>query len=84
MNRIFREASKKFNITQAQAENIYLSMFKFIRDELDHIDFHQPLEQQRTSFVLPFLGKVRVNSEKLEVYDRKYKERNNGEDCAYV
>ena len=35
MNRIFREASKKFNITQAQAENIYLSMFKFIRDELD-------------------------------------------------
>ena len=28
MNNIYREASKKFNITQAQAENIYLSLLK--------------------------------------------------------
>lgn len=83
MNNIYKEASKKFGITQAQAENIYLSMFKFIRDTVKEIDFDD-VESQRHSFVLPHLGKMRVNTERVKKFTELYKERTNGEDCTYT
>lgn len=82
MNNIYREASKKFNITQAQAENIYLSVFKFIKSTVKELDYNN-IENQKHSFILPYLGKIRVNVERVKKFTELYKERTNGEDCTY-
>lgn len=84
MNRIYKDTAKKFNITQIQAENIFLSVFKFIKDELNNIDFHKSFDEQRHSFMVPKLGKFRVNTERVNFYNKKYREKNNGEDCTYI
>ena len=82
MNNIYREASNKFNMTQAQAENIYLSVFKFIKSTIKDLDYNN-IEDQKHSFILPHLGKIRVNVERVKKFTELYKERTNGEDCTY-
>lgn len=69
--------AKKYDVTEDEVWNIYHDTFEFIHNTASSFDFttltDSDLDNMRTSFQIPGLGKLFLNRDRLHRFLKKWK-----------
>lgn len=69
------KVAHKLNIPVEQAEAIYKSYWKYIKFQIEALDFsnvdEQKLASMRTNFNIPYIGKLYTNIEKINLINKR-------------
>lgn len=84
LNLALRQAARNLSISSKQAELIYKSYWGFIRDYAENLSIRNLTEEEfkevTTNFNIPYIGKLYVNYDKIEKYQRQLKRYQNARD----
>lgn len=77
LNLALKQASRNLNVDVKLVEKVYKSYWGFIRDRIESLPLKTMTEEEFSSvdhnFNIPFIGKLYVDYEKIEKYNRQLK-----------
>ena len=77
LNSVIRQTARKLSISPKQAEAIYSSYWKYIRETIESLPVRNMTEEEfeaaTTNFNIPYIGKLYVEYGKIKNYQRQLK-----------